>query len=482
MSRIGKLLAAALLLVPAVAQAQRPGNTVQTRSAELYLDRGERASVAEDKAKFFKQAIEVAQEGIEKQPDNAKTWFVLGKVHAAMGNATAADSAFDRAEQMWPDYVEETDPERMKAYVTAFNEGVQAIQANDNANAIKHLEAAFAVYPKKPTAVLNLGSLYARANDAEKAADAYRRALAVMRGEYRKGIAEAEEKQWTEWEENAAFNLAQILATTQKDEEAVKAYEEYLAKYPDNNIARGNLAVVYTRMGRKDDAAKVYQDLLSRDLTDEEYFQVGVGLFRGEAYAEAAAAFRKAIEKNPAFRDAYYNLAQATYEQTMKLEDARSKAKVTEQKSYDAKLKPLLEELQMATEKVREMDPHNRNVLALLARAYRGIADVVDAKSAAEWKNKTLKVMESHRDMPYEVTNVMLTPEEGGFKLTGNFVNLKAAEGTPKTITFTFLGKDGSVITTETVTVNTPKVEEQVEFTTTLKTDAPLGGWKYTIS
>jgi tetratricopeptide (TPR) repeat protein len=238
---------------------------------------------------------------------------------------------------------------------------------------------------------------------------------------------------------------------------------------------------VYGRMGKKDEATRVYNELLSQDLTDEEFFQVGVGLFRGEQYVQAGEAFKKAIAKNPAFRDAYYNQAQSIYSLASVLEDERAKAKATETKAIDAKLKPLYAELQTAAEKARELDPANRNVMALLARAYRGMADVVDPKESMEWKTKTLKVMEAHRDLPIEVMDVMVTNENGEIKLTGNLINLKSTEGAPVKVKVSFLGKDGSVLGSQDVTVTAPKTEDQVEFKAALKTDVPLGGWKYEI-
>lgn len=483
MSRIGKVLIATLLLVPAVAHAQkRPGNNMQIRSAELYFDRWAKSQHPEDKKKFIQEAMEFSLQATQKDPGNARSWFTLGRVYAAVGDAVGADSAFDKAETLWPEYTKETATERLRAYVETFNAGVAAIQQNKLQEAVARLEAAQVVYDVKPTAALNLGNLYAKLNDADKAAGAYRKALAIMRGPSRQGLTEAEEKQWKEWEQAAAFNLAQILATAQKDAEAAQAYEEYLQRDPGNVIARSNLAVVYSRMGKTAEATKTYNDLLAQDLSDEDFFGVGVGLFRGQQYAQAGEAFRKAIAKNSAMRDAYYNLSQAIYSQITDLEDARSKAKAADLKAIDAKLKPMYEELQNTAEKARTFDPNNRNVLALLARAYRGMADVVPAAQANDWKQKTLKVMETHQAMPYEVVNVQITTDGAEAKLVGNVVNLKGTEGQPVKLTVSFLGKDGTVLGTQDLTVTAPKVEEEVEFTASLKNDKPLGGWKYEIA
>ena len=479
MNRITKLFLAVLLLAPVAAHAQRPSNTMQTRSAALYLERAEKTQVPAERAKLLQQALEMATQGVQSQSGNSKTWFTLGQVYAAQGDAIGADSAFDKAESMWPEYSKETEPERFKTFVNTFNAGVTAVQQNKTDEAIAKLEAAQRVYSKRPTAALNLGNLYSKVNQADKAAASYRQALEILRGPERKALKADDEKQWAQWEEAASFNLAQILAQGNKDPEAVQAYQDYIARNPQNVIARSNLALVLSRMGKKDEAAKVYQELLAQDLTDDDYFQVGVGLFRAEQYTQAADAFRKAITKNSAFRDAYYNLAQALYSQASALEDQRSKAKITEQKAFDGQLKPLYEELQTAGEKARELDPNNRNILALLARSYRGMADVVPAASAMEWKNKTLAVMKVHQDLPFEVSELAATTESGEIKVTGNVVNLKATAGQPITLTFSFLSKTGQVLGTQDVTVTAPKVEDQVPFTVAFKTAETLGGLKY---
>lgn len=482
MTRLGMMALAAVMAIPVAAQAQRPSANVQTRSTELYLANADKTQVPADKAKFLKQALDAAVKGVQNDGANSRTWFTLGVVYGRLGDAVGADSAFDRAETMWPDYKKETEQERMRAYIGAFNAGVTAIQQNKTDEAIANLEAAQRVYDHKPTAPLNLANLYARLNKPDKSAAMYRHALEIMRGPDRKGLNAADEKQWATWEEAAAFNLAQILALSDKNEEAAKAYEDFLARDPNNITAKSNLAVVYNRMGKKAEAQKVYGELLAQDLSDDDYFAVGVGLFRGEQYVPAAEAFKKSVTKNPLFRNGYYNLAQTTYSQITPLEDQRAKAKPTEYKAIDAKLMPLYTQLIEAAEKARELDPQNRNVLALLARGYRGMADVVDAKAAIDWKNKTLGVMTLHQNMPFEVADIELSVGNGEAKIAGNVIGVKAAAGSPAKFTVTFLGKDGKVLGTQEVNVAAPKNEDQVAFTAAIKTTEPVGGWKYEVA
>lgn len=153
MNRIGKVLIGAMLVLPAAAQAQRPSNTMQTRSALLYLTQGEQHPA--DKDKLFQQALNMALQGVKSDAGNSKTWFTLGQVYVALGDAVGADSAFDKAETMWPEYKKDSEQERLRAFAMAFNAGVAAIQKNDVQTAVAKLEAANTVYSKKPTAVAN---------------------------------------------------------------------------------------------------------------------------------------------------------------------------------------------------------------------------------------------------------------------------------------------------------------------------------------
>lgn len=483
MSRISKTLFIMALLAPTLAQAQRPSRTMHTTSAELYLTRAAASNVPAEKAKLFDQAMNSARLGVQQAAGNSKTWFVLGAVHAAMGNAAAADSAFDKAEELWPEYAKETETERLRAYVNASNAGVQAIQANDLAKAAAHLEGAAAVYNKRPTALLNLGSVYARQNNAEGAARAYRAALEIMRGPSRQGLKPEEEKQWAEWEEAVSLNLAQLLAMADKNEEAAAAYEEYLKRNPDNTMIRSNLAVVYSRMGKREEAARVYNELLSKDLSAEDFFRVGIGLRRAQQLDRAAEAFRKSIAKNPQSQEAYFNLAYTLWETIQPLEEARTKAAAAEKTRMVAQLRPLYEGLMTNAIKSREFDPTNRNILALMQRAYRGLADLeTTVAKQNEWKLKVPALITTYDAIPFEVHSIVLTTADKKTTVEGKIINVKMTKGQPMKIRLSLLDQTGAELGAQDVSVTAPDVEAEADFKVEFTTEKAPAGWKYVVA
>jgi tetratricopeptide (TPR) repeat protein len=482
MSRICKTLFILALATPAMALAQRPSNTMHTTSAQLYLNRAIQSNVPQEKAKLFDQAMNAAQQGVQTAAGNSKTWFVLGTVHAAMGDAAAADSAFDRAEQLWPEYTKETETERLRAYVNASNAGVLAIQANDMAKATAALEGAALVYNKRPTALLNLGSVYTRTGNREGAIKAFRSALEILRGPARQGLKPEEEKQWADWEEAVSLNLAQMLAMAEKNEEAVAAYEDYLKRNPNNTMIKSNLAVVYSRMGKREEAARLYKELLGADLSAEDFFRVGIGLRRAQQLDQAAEAFRKSIAKNPQSPESYFNQAYVLWETIQPLEDARAKAKPADQAAMKTQLKPLYEQLLLNASKSREFDPSNRNVLALLQRAYRGMAEIApDVKTANEFKLKVPPLIQTFEALPFEVTNIVMTTAEKKTTVEGKIVNIKATKGQPMKIKVSVLDVSGAVIGTQDISVAAPDVDAETDFKAEFTTEVAPAGWKYEV-
>jgi tetratricopeptide (TPR) repeat protein len=448
----------------------------------LYLNRAVQSNVPQEKAKLFDQAMNAAQQGVQTAAGNSKTWFVLGTVHAAMGNAAAADSAFDRAEQLWPEYAKETETERLRAYVNASNAGVLAIQANDLPKATAALEGAALVYTKRPTALLNLGSVYARAGNREGAIRAYRSALEILRGPARQGLKPEEEKQWADWEEAISLNVAQMLAMAEKNDEAVAAYEDYLKRNPNNSLVKSNLAVVYSRMGKRDEAARIYKDLLAADLSAEDFFRVGIGLRRAQQLDQAGEAFRKSIAKNPHSQESYFNNAYVIWETIQPLEDARAKAKPADQTAMKSQLKPLYEQLLQNANKAREFDPTNRNLLALMQRAYRGLADIApDVKTANEYKLKVPPLIQTNDALKFEVTNIVMTTAEKKTTVEGKIVNTKTTKGQPMKIKVSLLDVSGAIIGTQDISVVAPDVDADADFKAEFTTEAAPAGWKYEV-
>lgn len=483
MRRVGKVLLILAVLAPATAMAQRPSKNLWINTAELELGRAIKSARPDEQEKLFARAMENAQLSIQKDADNPRSWFVLGRVHAALGHLAAADSAFDKAEQMWPDYVKETNDERLRAYAEAFRTGSAALQAGNLESAIPQLEGARLIYNKHPVALLNLAIAYSRQKEAEKAIGAFQDALKILRDPAAKADIKPEEaKQWAQWEEDVSRDLAQALAFANRNEEAVQAYEAYLATHPENVTMRANLAVVYSRMGKKEEATRVYNELLARDLTADEFLSVGIGLRRAEQLEQATQAFEKSIAKNPNQQEAYYNLAYSVWETIQPLEDKLAAASAAEKTALGNQLRPLYDKMITAGNKAREFDPANRNIFALVQNGYRGLATITTpAAKANEVRLKIPPLMSEYEALPFQVAAV--TPEIAGKKvtLTGTLINVKVPKGQPMKLRVSILSPTGAELGTKEVSVAAPDAEGEAEFKAEFDITGEYGGWKYAL-
>lgn len=473
-------------LFPAAASAQRkPSNNMWTRSARLYLDRAQTNPRFDEKRDLYLQALEAIKNGITEDPGNAQVWLIAGQVYVQLDSAAQAHEAFTKALELYPDYEKEVDTERRNAWARWHNNGVSALQQQNVELAIKQFESADLIYDKMPNARLQLGGLYARQGDTERAIAAYRGALEILRGPAAQAVPARQREQWRENEEAAAFNLAQLLANAGRDEEAAQAYRDFLEREPQNRTAKTNLAIVLGRMGRTDEASEIYTELMSQpDMSDGELFSIGIGLYNANEFARAAEAFRKSLALNPHSRDALYNLAQALYRQSTQLEEMREKASGDEQMKAASDLGKLYAELQTVTEKLRGIDPQNRNIMLLLAQAYRGQGDLTvdDAATSDSWREKALAVLREQEDLPFEVSGVRMTPGEGKVKITGNIANMKLEAGTPVKIRLTVLDKNGATVGSGEVTVQAPAAEQSAPFETEIQVSGAAAGWKYEVT
>jgi tetratricopeptide (TPR) repeat protein len=479
----GVVLALVFLAPAAVAAQTRPSNTMHTNSASLYFERARRSNREDEKKELLEKALNFALEGIKAKADNPRAYLLAGQINVQLGHAAVADSMFDKAEQLWPEYAKETENERLQLWIKEYNAGIIAVRDNKMTEAVQHFEQADAVYAKRPGARINLAQLYARTRQPDKAIAAYKGALEIMRGPSRQGLKADEEKQWKELEEAATFNLAQLYALTGKNEEALTAYRELIARDPNNAVAKSNMAVVLRTLNRADEASKIYNELLSADLSATEYFNVGVGLFRSSQFEPAANAFRKALSKNPQMRDAQYNMAQALYSLSSELEEQKSKAEGAAAKPIETRLIAVFTELGELTAKLRTIDPANRNVIALQSRAYRALGDLTaaDVRASTDWKNKTLEVLKANEALNFEVSDVSMTAAGEEVQISGIVVNLKGNAGAPVKLRIHFLGANGAPLGSQDATVALPAVQGAAPFKVAFKTTAEVLGWRYEI-
>lgn len=478
-------LLAGCILLPGTAEAQkpkgkRPSNNMWTRSAGIYLDKAHDTQVPQDRESAAREALKVSLEGLAKDDSNPKLWYYAGRAYLLLDDYVGADSTFDRAEALWSPY-EEVQRERFNAWVKAHNAGVALIQQQKVEEAVAEMERADLIYQGRPDTRLNLGTLYARQNDLDRAVAAYRGALEIMRSPAGADLKPEELAQWREYENIAATRLGQILLMQEKLAEGAQVYRELLARQPENLTAKTNLALVLHRTGAVAEANEIYTQLLAIDtLTEADYFNIGLGLYRGEQYEQAEAAFEKALAVNPYYYDALYNRAQSILARTIKLEQKHQEATGEAAKQAAAELAAIYTELKDAAERLQSLNPLGKTVLLLTARAYRGLGDVTaDPKAAEQWKQQLVKVLERERSAPFHVADIGMVRENETVQVKGKIENVTVEPGQPIRFAVSVLSRSGAVLATEDVAVPAPAAGAAADFEVSFTPSEPAAGFKY---
>lgn len=413
----------------------QPSQTRQSQAATLFIAQ-----------QNYEQALAQAQEGLEADSANPVHYFLAGQAYAGLGDYERANEMFERAEEIYPAYELDIEPEREAAWGVAFNRGVEAYNEGDIEEASEWWDRANRIYGIRPEAYMNLAVIHTQERDYDRAIEAYRGGLTALDRE--PATRRFEEEELAERAETRATmrrNLAELLGFTERYGEAEELIREQLEERPDDPELLSNLALSLSRQGREQEAQEIYGRLLAQpDLSADDLFNLGVALFNSENFEQSEEAFRRVTEMQPQSRDAWYNYANALY------------------------AREAYEDLVPVAERLVELDPLNQNSALILAQAYR----------QTQQSQRALEQLQRNESQPVHVDELQMRPREGETRITGTVVGNQAQQGTPVQLRFTFYGERGE-LGRETVTVNAPADEERANFEVVLQSEEPAVAYRY---
>lgn len=453
------------------APGTEPSSNRATRSAQVYLDQAERAEHEDEARQDYTDALAQAQESIRMEPNNPLGYYQAGVAYLGLGDLEQAGAMLDRAEEIYPRYAEDTRVLRQRAWINTYNEAVTALQDGNEEAAIELMQQADMIYQGRPEARMNLAIIYTNRGEYDQAIEWYQRALEVLQGPEVQYLDPETRAEWAERESTAMFNLAEVLRRADRTDEAVALYRDFIADNPDNATAKVQLGLLLLQTdGDQAEAQRLFEQALeSPDLTPDEYYRVGVGLFNAGRFERAASAFEQAVAANPHFRDALFNLSQALLARSNALED-------TSPDEYVA----VNERLAAVTEQLLELDPYFQPGLATLAGAYRVLADETTGATSEEWRSQLLSLLERYEALPFSISDVTLTQTgAGSITLTGQLRNLNMTAGETVQLEFSLLNASGTPVATEQVSIEAPSNDQTTNFRAEFSVEGEIAGWRY---
>ena len=385
----------------------------------------------------------IQQNGQEKNP---AAWYYLGRVYLQQGDLAGADSAFTKAEALSPGCKQDISMQRYTGWVPLVNAGIDFAKQQKNDSALALFREANIIYRDEPQAYSSAAVILAN-NKMDDSAIVYLQKAADI----------ATAANMVEDRNLATFNLAVIFQRQNRNEEAGAALERYLGWVPNDVPAKRALAVIYRATGKVDKAkaidAEVGVDSTARPAASGQAAPIdtAIALYNAKKYDTAATAFEQIVAAEPYNRDALYGLAN----------------------SYVALKKG--PQLVRAATRLVAIEPLNNNVVRMLMTGQR-----LSKKEALA--NKTAMRLLA---MPVSIAVIEFAPAADGASVKATATGREAQDSRgkpvaakPFTVIFEFLDSKGTVVGNQEVQVPALKTGETHPIEAKAQ-GAGISAWRY---
>ncbi len=208
------VVAAVLWLPGGIALADEIEDKIEQGRALLHTQDHERAS------KLLKEAIATLQKSIEKDPGNAKAFYLLGNALFYLNHDQEAAKNYDQAISLAP-----------KDAQYHFMRGILARFGGDIQRAEKELAKACTLAPKRPTCVYEWGATLVEMGREDKAEELFRKTLKLNPAHI-----------------EARLDLAGLMTEAGKQTEALRLYSEIIKLEPAHVDAHYNIGQIHQNM------------------------------------------------------------------------------------------------------------------------------------------------------------------------------------------------------------------------------------------
>ncbi len=322
-----------------VIETGKPALLVGARRYVTHIGAGERQG---EKPGHVRAGSRVLLEQTDKIDNQLGRWYLLGKLYTlwlrsehpdatpmtTRGYLTLAGDpkaevdlyeqiamAFDKVEALNPACVDSTRPYRMSLYGELYNAALE-LRNDGQLDSAETLARRALVLNSKSTGSWNIiASVRNGKEDRAGYLDALNKVIEVAKAD----------PDGLELAKSAMFNIGVMKlneaielqgdAQLARAKEAEQMFREYLAVAPGAGDAATALARALRLQGDESGMEGIYASMLNEPtkFTPAQLFEAGVGTMEGDEYGIAIRLFESGLERNPYFRDALFNLANAYF-------------------------------------------------------------------------------------------------------------------------------------------------------------------------
>lgn len=266
--------------------------------------------------KNWDKAIEVLIKEVEKNPKSDEGFYLLGYVYGEQGNYSEMVKAFDKSLSISSKYSKEISDTRKALWVTSFNRGVNSFQQGNRTSnsdsitifydrAISEFKSAALIEPDSAETYKTLAVVHLSKGDNDSAIPPLEKIIKMedavegyrFLGEIYYVKALNLKNQGNEAEAKTMF------------EKALEVLKKGNQLYPDDQDISLALSNTLINLGRPADAVTLFRKAVEDNPNDKyNRYNYGVVLLSVEDYKSAEEQFLAALELDPEYSNAIFNL------------------------------------------------------------------------------------------------------------------------------------------------------------------------------
>lgn len=310
--QINKLFTVLVLFIGLVFSGFQCSSTELT-SAKLYIQQ-----------KNYDKAIDALQKEVQRNPKSDEGYYLLGVVLGEKERFTEMIDAYKNSLSISNKFSENISSSKKYFWANLFNKGVGYFQMGtktENTDSTKlfftksidAFNSAIEIEPDSADTYKNLAFVYMSAQEYDKAISPLEKLIEKEDAvDGYKFLSEILYSKGAEYKNNYNNNkaLSDSLEAMKYFDRAIKIAEQGRKKYPDDSDILLTLSNAYIAANKIETAVDAFRAGVEKDPANQYYrYNYGVLLLGKNDFAGAEEQFKKALEIDPDYYNASYNLA-----------------------------------------------------------------------------------------------------------------------------------------------------------------------------
>ena len=288
-------------------------SSTELTSAKLYIQQ-----------KNYDKAIDALQKDVQKNPKSDEGYYLLGVVLGEKERYTEMIDAYSKSLSISNKFSDNIGSSKKYFWANLFNKGVGYYQRGSKtadkdsvkllyAKSIDAFNSAIEIEPDSADTYKNLAFVYMSAQEYDKAVNPLEK-LIEKEGNIDgyKFLSEIFYVKGVEFKNKYDNNkvLSDSLEAMKYFDKSINVAEEGRKKYPDDSEILLTLSNAYIAANKVETALEAFKAGVEKDPTNQYYrYNYGVLLLGKNDFSGAETQFKKALEIDPEYYNASYNLA-----------------------------------------------------------------------------------------------------------------------------------------------------------------------------